>query len=433
MARRGMTRRTFLRTAGAAVGGAALSQALPRRAAAADMKIGALFPLSGPMALLGEDMFRGAEVARKMINEQGGVLGNQVVWAKADAPDATAATSEAERLINVERVKVIAGSYSSALAFAASEVAERNKVVYWEFGATADSITQRGFKYLFRVLQLGSNLGDVAADYMAKIVGPTFLKMDPKQMKVGLIYEDTLYGTTTGGAAVQRCKEYGMNVVLAETYSQKAVDLSSIVLKLKSLRPDVMIATQYISDGILFWRQAKELGFNVKAFSGTGAAHGLPDFPKAMGDDANYVLNSDPAVGLNTANLTPRAQQELKVFRERFSKEYPGRTPAVHATLGYLGSMVLFKHVIPAAGGLDPDKIRDAAMKLDIADGDTVMGWGIKIAPPGHKNAGTNLRAYSVIMQWQEQQLYVVHPEKWAMRKVVLPLPTWEERRAGKK
>jgi branched-chain amino acid transport system substrate-binding protein len=427
-----MKRRTFLRTAGAALGAAALSQALPRRAAAADMKIGALFPLSGPMAQLGEDTFRGAEVARKMINEQGGVLGNQVVWAKADAPDATAATSEAERLINVEKVKIIYGSYSSALSYAASEVAERNKVIYWEQGATADSITQRGFKYLFRVLQLGSNLGDVAADYMAQVVAPT-LKIDPKQMKVGLIYEDTLYGTTTGGAAVQRCKELGMNVVLAETYSQKAVDLSSIVLKLKSLRPDVMIVTQYISDGILFWRQAKELGFNVKAFSGTGAAHGLPDFPKAVGDDANYVLDSDPAVGLNTANLTPRAQQELKTFRERFSKEYPGRVPAVHATLGYLGAMVLFKHVIPAAGGLDPDKIRDVAMKLDIADGDTVMGWGVKFAPPGHKNAGTNLRAYSVMMQWQEQQLYVVHPEKWAMRKAVLPLPTWEERRAGKK
>ena len=56
---------------------------------------------------------------------QGGVLGSQVVWAKADAPDATAATSEAERLVNVEKVKIIYGSYSSALSFAASEVSER--------------------------------------------------------------------------------------------------------------------------------------------------------------------------------------------------------------------------------------------------------------------------------------------------------------------
>jgi branched-chain amino acid transport system substrate-binding protein len=414
--------------AAASAGGLTLSQAFPRHAAAADIKIGALFPYSGPMALLGEDMFRGAEIAREVTNERGGVLGSQIVYAKADAPDATAATSEAERLVNLERVKVILGSYSSALSYAASEVSERNKVVYWEVGATADSITQRGFKYLFRVVQLGSNLGEVAADYMAKVVAPT-LKIDPKQMKVALIYEDTLYGTTTGGAAVQRSKDLGLNVVFTETYSQKAVDLSSIVLKIKGLRPDALIVTQYISDGILFWRQAKELGLNLKAVSGTGGAQGLPDFPAALGNDANFVFNSDPAVGLNEQNLTPRAQQELKAFRDRYTKKYPGRYPAVHATLGYLGAMVLFRDVLPKAGAVDPDKIRDAAYQVDIPDGDTVMGWGVKFAPAGQKNPGQNMRSYAVMMQWQEQKLHVVNPEKWAMRKAVLPLPTWEERR----
>jgi branched-chain amino acid transport system substrate-binding protein len=427
MTQRRMTRRKFMGMAAASVGGLTLSQAFPRPAAAADIKIGALFPYSGPMALLGEEMFRGAEIAREMINEKGGILGNKIVYAKGDAPDATAATSEAERLINMERVKVILGSYSSALSYPASEVAERNKVIYWEVGATADAITQRGFRYLFRVVQLGSNLGEVAAEYAAKVVAP-MLKMDPKQMRVGQLYEDTIYGTTTGGAAQVRAKELGLNVVLSETYSQKAVDLSSIVLKLKALKPDVIIVTQYISDGILFWRQAKELGLNVKALIGTGGAQGLPDFPKALGEDANLVLNSDPAVGLNTASMTPRAQQELKAFIDRFNKKH-GYTPAVHATLGYLGATVLFRDVLPKAGGVDPDKIREVAGQLDIADGDTIMGWGIKFAPPEHKNAGQNLRSHAVMMQWHEGKLYVVYPEKWAVRKVTLPLPTWEERR----
>ena len=427
MMRRSITRRTFLRTTATVVGGLGVSQALPRRAWAADIKIGALFPYSGPMALLGEESFRGAELAREMINEQGGVLGGQIVWAKGDAPDATAATSEAERLINVERVKLIFGSYSSALSYPASEVTERNKVIYWEEGAIADPITERGFKYLFRVLPMASQYGDLAVDYAAKVVAPT-LKIDPKQMGIGVIFEDTLYGTTVGKSANQRAKDLGLNVVASETYSQKAVDLSSIVLKLKSLKPDVIVATQYISDGILFWRQAKELGLNVKAFIGTGAAHGLLDFPKAVGDDANFILNADPAVGLNEAGLTPRSKQELKTFIERYTKKF-GRPPAVHSTLGYVGAMVLFREVLPKAGAMDPDKIREAALKVDIPDGETVMGWGVKFAPPGHKSAGQNLRSYPVLMQWQEQTLHVVYPEKWATRKAVLPLPTWEERR----
>lgn len=427
MRRGGMTRRTFLQTTAATVGSLAFSQGLPRRAWAADIKIGSLFPYSGPMALLGEETFRGAELAREMINEQGGVLGSQIVYAKADAPDAAAATSEAERLINVEKVKIILGSYSSALSYTASEVAERNKVIYWEQGAIADPITERGFKYLFRVLPRASQFGELAAEYAAKVVAPT-LKIDPKKMGVGIIFEDTLYGTTVGKYANQRAKELGLNVLASETYSQKAVDLSSIVLKLKALKPDVIIATQYISDGILFWRQAKELALNVKAFIGTGAAHGLLDFPKAVGDDANFILNADPAVGLNTANLTSRAQQELKTFTDRYTKKY-GRPPAVHSTLGYVGAMILFRDVLPKAGAVDPDKIREAALKVDIPDGDTVIGWGVKFAPPDHKSAGTNLRAYPVLMQWQEQKLHVVFPEKWATRKAILPLPTWEERR----
>jgi len=53
----------------------------------------------------------------------------------------------------------------------ASEIAERNKVIYWEAGATADTITQRGFNYLFRVVQLGSNLGIFACGVLGKKLG----------------------------------------------------------------------------------------------------------------------------------------------------------------------------------------------------------------------------------------------------------------------
>jgi len=427
MARR-ISRRTFLRSTAAGMGAVAFSHALPYRAAAApEIRIGTLFPLSGPMALLGEEMFRGVEMAREIINEQGGILGGQVVYAKADAPDATAATSEAERLINVEKVKVILGTYSSSMAYAASQVAERYKVIHWEVAGNANPVSERGFKYFFGMLSPGSSLGEVAAEYAAKVVAP-MLKLDPKQMRVGHLYEDTMFGTVFGGGALARGKELGLNFVLSETYSQKAVDLSSIVLKLRALKPDIMIVTQYISDGILFWRQAKELGLNVKALIGTGGAHSLPDFPKAMGDDANLALTSDAPVGLNTANLTPRAQQELKKFNERFSKKY-GHIPAVHAGQGYNGAMVLLRDVLPKAGAMDPDKIREAANRLDIPDGDTIYGYGVKFAPPGHKNAGANLRCYPMVMQWQDGNLYVVSPEKYATRKVILPLPTWEQRR----
>ena len=66
------------------------------------LRIGALYPVSGALALLGDESWRGAEIARQMRNQKGGVAGKQVEFVKVDIPDVNAAKSEAERLINRE-------------------------------------------------------------------------------------------------------------------------------------------------------------------------------------------------------------------------------------------------------------------------------------------------------------------------------------------
>ncbi|MBW1911979.1 MAG: ABC transporter substrate-binding protein, partial [Deltaproteobacteria bacterium] len=118
--------------------------------AADRVKIGALFPFSGPLALLGQETFNGATIAVDIVNEKGGIWGKQIEWVKGDAVDPKKAMTECERLISVKGMKIIFGTYSSSRSYAASQVAERNKVIYWEQGAIADPITERGFKYLFR-------------------------------------------------------------------------------------------------------------------------------------------------------------------------------------------------------------------------------------------------------------------------------------------
>ena len=113
-------------------------------------------------------------------------------------------------------------------------------------------------------------------------------------MKVAIMFEDSLYGTTVGNSAINKVKELGMDLVAAESYSAKTVDLSSIVMIFKSKKPDVIIATSYMEDSILFWRQAKDMDLNVKAFIGTGAGHGMPEWAKTFGNEANYIFNCDP-------------------------------------------------------------------------------------------------------------------------------------------
>lgn len=114
----------------------------------ADIKVGALFPFSGNLALLGQESFRGLEVAVNEINAAGGVNGEKVTIVKADAVDPTQAVSETKRLIS-EGVVGVFGSYASGVSYAATPVTELAGVPYFEMGATAHKVTTRGYKYLF--------------------------------------------------------------------------------------------------------------------------------------------------------------------------------------------------------------------------------------------------------------------------------------------
>jgi len=244
------------------------------------------------------------------------------------------------------------------------------------------------------------------------------------------MFEDSLYGTTVGSSAAKHAMQSGMKVVGTDSYSHKTVDLSPVVMRFKARSPDVIIATSYLEDGLLFWRQAKEGDLNVKAFIGTGACHGMPDWAKTFGDEANYIFNIDPAVGINPKVLSPKTRAMLKEFQEKFNKKF-GHLPATHASLGFVGAQVLFQEVLPRAGSLDPEAVRKAALKVDIAKGGTLFGFGVKFAPPMHPAAGQNLLAHPALMQWQKQKMSVVYPVDFGLAKPLIPMPTWDDRAKG--
>jgi branched-chain amino acid transport system substrate-binding protein len=68
---------------------------------------------------------------------------------------------------------------------------------------------------------------------------------------------------------------------------------------------------------------------------------------------------------------------------------------------------------------------------VDIPQGGTVFGFGVKFAPPDNPAAGQNLRAHPVLMQWQDQKMAVVYPAAFAVTQPLIPLPSWEERAKG--
>ncbi len=418
-----LTRRHFGTLAGAA--SASLAAPAIRTASAADApKIGVLLPLSGPLASLGNDVMRGFELARSFVNEKGGLFGGQAEFAKVDVPGSTEAMSQAQRLISGERVKVIVGSFASAISFAASQVAERNRVVYFEEGAVADDITGRGFKYLFRFIYNATELGRKCAEYVTEKIVPG-CDLDPKTVKIAILTENSNNGSAVGAGAESWFKEKGVPVADHTTYDFKTNDLSSVVQRYKSLGIDIVVAEGYTPDAILFWRQAREANLNLKAMIGNGGGHNVNEFGQAMGDDVNGIFNTGTSVYIDPAALQPETAALFKRFHAEYPKMFDGRAPSAHSGMGFNAMFTVLTDILPAAGNMDPQKIREAALAMDKPAGSAIVGWGLKFDPQTQNNT----RAFPTYDQWQHGQIQSVGPEPFGIaKKITMPLPPWGQR-----
>jgi branched-chain amino acid transport system substrate-binding protein len=398
------------------------------------IKIGVLYDLTGPFAAAGAVPGSvGTKIAIDMVNEKGGVLGKYklqpVAGDSQSKPDV--AINEAERLLNVEKVDILLGIYSSAIAVPLAEKVDKQNRLLWITIAIDDRVFKgRDLKYTFRAQVPGSQFGQLSARFIADYAEERF-KMKPQDVKGAIIYEDGPYGSGVAAAGEAEMKKIGMKMVLKEGYSASAPDLASLVTKLKAARPDVLFHTGYNPDITLFLRQAKELGLRVKAIVGHGAGYGQYDkLREAFREDVDHIFNVDPVA---SQLLDPKSYRpaELGRVRDEFLARYKKETGVdqipPHASMGFNQTWILLTDVLPRAiqkhGGWSADAIQKAALEADIPEGGTIQGYGVKFAGPGHEMRGQNLRASLVVMQYIGGKTQVVYPKAIATAGPVLPLP----------
>jgi branched-chain amino acid transport system substrate-binding protein len=378
-------------------------------AEAKPIKLGLLLPLTGPMSTLGELNKRGFDLALDKINKEGGIKslgGAKIEFVIGDSEsDPKVAASETEKLITLHKVPIVTGSYASALCFTASAIAERNKTPFWEVSATADKITEQGFKYVFRTIANGSDFAGTAIHFLNAL----------KYKKIAIVTEDSLAGETANGVFQKLAKQFGMEIVANVKHPHDVPSLTAEVLKVKSANPQAIAAGQYTTDSILFTKTMKELDLNVNVYAGTYGGGSDPQFQRSLGETANYVYGCSV---YNWDMKTAGSEEFLKNYREK----YKGENPTLHPGYCYMGMMVL-RDVLERAGSLDAAKVIDAAEKTDIKE--TLTGYGVKFDPKTHHN----IRAtYASIVQWQKGELVTVWPEHYASKKPIAPMPKWKDR-----
>ncbi|MBV8030503.1 MAG: ABC transporter substrate-binding protein [Betaproteobacteria bacterium] len=397
-----------------------------------EIKIGFIYDVTGPFAGGGSEPAQiGTKAAVDYINERGGVEGYKIVPIFADAQSkADVAINEATRLVDQEKVDIVAGVYSSAQCVPLVQQTDARKKFTWLNVCVATAVFKdKKLTYVFRPTVHSDQYGAASCDYIHYYSKSKF-GVEPAKLRVAIIHEDGPYGVGVATGNEAQCKKLGLDIVLKEGYSATAPDLSSLVTKLKRARPDVILHTGYNPDITLFMRQAKEQGLKFKALVGHGAGHSqMEKLRQSFGDDVNYFHSIDPAAAqlLDPKTLKPAMGPLIQELIKRYQAvKGPGELPP-HASMGFNNTWILLTDVLPRAikkyGGIDSESLRKAALDTDIPLGGTMQGYGVKFYGPGTPLAGQNERSFVVVMQYVNGQAKIAWPREIQTVDPVLPFP----------
>jgi len=398
------------------------------------LKIGVIYDYTGPLAGGGSDLHAlGAKIMIDHFIKKGGVEGYQIEALYADAQSKPeVAINEAVRLIEQEKVDMLLGFYSSAQCVPAAARVEQLKKFMWITTCISSAVLEnRNLKYVFRSQPSGRQFGLMSADFIAQNAKAKLGK-DAKDLRVAIIHEDGAYGVDVSKGNEEGAKKAGFNIVLKEGYAATAPDLSPLVTKLKRGRPDVIFHTGYNPDISLFLRQAREQGLRFSALIGHGAGYGVYDkLKESLGKDVHYIFNVDPISiwQTNEKALKPDLPPMIKMVGDEYEKARPGTVvKSAHVGMSASNTYVFMTEVLPRAikkhGGIDAEALRKAALEVNLPEGATMLGFGVKFAGEGSPMAGQNERAFPVIVQYIDDQANIVWPKSLQRRDPVLPLPS---------
>ncbi len=388
------------------------------------VKIGALFPLSGNAASAGVHAKAAIEVAMDIINNANPELGNfplaknaglaglggakvDVVFADNQGSPATG-QNQTLRLITEEKVVAITGAYQSGITLTASAIAEKYGIPFVNGESVAANLTERGFKWFFRVTPVASDFAKIYHDFLTDMKA-TGVKTD----NVALVHDNTEYGTSVASVITSAFKEKGQAIALDVAYAVNATDVQSQVLQLKEKKPDVVIMVAYAPDAILYAKTMQALDYKPPMIIADDSGYSDPSFIKAVGKISQGAFNrSSWSVG---APGSPTA-----LIAEMYKKK-SGDEMDDTAARQMQGFFVLME-AIDRAGSTDPAKIQAALKATDLKPDPLLMGYkGVKF-----DDKGQNVLAAGLMIQLQDGENYVaVWPKASAEKPPVMPYKGW--------
>src|SRR6478672_11628182 len=320
------------------------------------VNVGAAVPRTGTYAVQGEDELKGWQLAVEHINNGDpllqkiapkvtkGLLGKKVNLLSADsAAKPNQAVQEIQTFINQNKIVLMTGSTSSAVAVALNKFAQREKVLYvtgisGSYDTTGKDCVRYGFRQNF--------YGETAAN----AIGPVLVKAYGKGKKAAFMTPDYTYGhTVTKSVNEYLTKNGGWTQVTNQVSPLGTQDFSQYLTNIANSGADVIVNVNWGRDAVLSVQQAKQFGLTPKMKM--VIPYQIPFLAKEVGPELTEGVYAATDFWWTVEDKFPLA----KMFVEAFEKKY-GYKPEWGAENAYV-SFAHWAHMCEQAGSFSPPDV----------------------------------------------------------------------------
>jgi branched-chain amino acid transport system substrate-binding protein len=370
----GVSRRRLLRTAAGLAGSAVLSQSLSAPSFAVGISeqapigtwpagtqedtvyIGAAVPRTGTYAVQGEDELKGWQLAVEHINTgdpllqkiapkiSKGLLGKKVNLLVADsAAKPNEAVQEQQTFINQNKIILMTGATSSAVAVALNKFAEREKVLYVTgISGSNDTTGKDCARYSFRQ----NFYGETAAN----AIGPVLLKQFGKNRKAAFMTPDYTYGHTVTKSVNDYLSENGAWTMVTNQISPLGTqDFSQYLTNIANSGAEFLVNVNWGRDAVLSIQQANQFGILPKMT--LVVPYQIPFLAKEVGPELTAGVFAATDFWWTLEDKYPLA----KMFVDAFYKKHHYR-PEWGAENAYM-SLAIWARMVSEVGTFYPPEV----------------------------------------------------------------------------
>jgi branched-chain amino acid transport system substrate-binding protein len=368
------------------------------------VSIGMLLPLSGILSLEGDMARKAAVMAAEEINQSGGIQGKEVVLILEDSEGKPAkALTAAETLITLHGVPALCGAVSSSVAWKVGEFAEKKEVPFIVTSASADRITEKGWKYTFRIaLPVSEHFKSFRS----------FIKTAaPGLETVATLYENNPVALSESRKIMRECEALGLKMTIRESFPGSTDDYTAPIEAVKSREPDMVILFPPLRDPIPFLRKCRSSGMSPWIFMDGYRTSPLSDLDPQMGSPREGIISQ----ALWSPSLP---YPEAASFYDSFVQQYD-MIPDYHAAHAH-AAVHIIADALRRAENTTVSKFHQA---LSTTDKMTVFG---PVRFRNYRGKRQQNRQSACITQWLMGKPEVIWPEGMATVEPQIPLWPWD-------